>query len=297
MMSDSQFGHVVFVTGFHRSGTTVLTDAIAAATGGTRLTAGHLAKHLPRLEALLASLEESGDDLDRGVDRLEVKRSLTEEYCWYLYSRAGRFRYSTKAKDALERLIASVAPERGILVMKNPWDTGNEHTLLADFPGARVVVIRRSLPEIEASLRAALIRTKDSRYLRALMNNSVAARAWLWTLGTPGVRQAVITMTVWRLRLMVVRLAWSSAKTSDDRITFLSYGDLRDYPARGAEAARRLCVPERLADAFSALYEPVGEADASRSFVMPRLLDRYWRWSCLRAQARRPCCDSEHAGP
>jgi hypothetical protein len=38
---------VIFVNGFNRSGTTLVTAAVTEATGGTTLTVGHLARHLP----------------------------------------------------------------------------------------------------------------------------------------------------------------------------------------------------------------------------------------------------------
>lgn len=64
---------VVFVTGFNRSGTTLVTSAVTDATGGTTLTAGHLARHIPTLDRFLATAKKKGITPDRGVDRLQLR--------------------------------------------------------------------------------------------------------------------------------------------------------------------------------------------------------------------------------
>jgi hypothetical protein len=47
---------LLFVNGFHRSGTTVLTSAVTEATGGVTTTVGVLARHIPALAGFLVPI-------------------------------------------------------------------------------------------------------------------------------------------------------------------------------------------------------------------------------------------------
>jgi hypothetical protein len=70
---------VVFINGFHRSGTTLLTAAVTEATGGVTLTVRDLARHLPVLRYFLRVQRRNNRTPDRGADSLAVTESTPEE--------------------------------------------------------------------------------------------------------------------------------------------------------------------------------------------------------------------------
>ena len=79
---------LLFINGFHRSGTTVVTSAVTDAAGGVTTTVGSLAPHIPTLDAFLNSLESGA--ADRGADRLKVTPDSPEEYGFLLRAVTGR---------------------------------------------------------------------------------------------------------------------------------------------------------------------------------------------------------------
>src|SRR4051812_13831149 len=81
---------VLFINGFHRSGTTLLTTAATEATGGVTLTVGHLARHLPALRYFLRVERRNNRTPDRGVDSLPITDSTPEEYGWLLRRLTGQ---------------------------------------------------------------------------------------------------------------------------------------------------------------------------------------------------------------
>ena len=106
---------IVFVTGFHRSGTTVTAEAIAKTLDFPVLTVADLSPYLPAVATLLASLESSGSCMDRSVDARRLTPTLPEEYSWYLAAKARVPRLWFRAVDApaLRTLAASVARRAG----------------------------------------------------------------------------------------------------------------------------------------------------------------------------------------
>src|SRR3954452_2744876 len=162
---------VLFVSGFHRSGTTLVATAATEATAGATVTVGRLAGRIPRLATFLGDTHDAPSD--RSVDRLPVTAATPEEYGWLLAHETGRnsLRGGPGAAAVLRDVIAEIAADGDppVVVLKNPWDTGLERRLLREFPGARVLLVRRRIAAVEDSSARALRRigTSDG-YLRAL---------------------------------------------------------------------------------------------------------------------------------
>ena len=188
---------ILFISGFNRSGTTVLLEAVAAATGGSPFTVGDLIRHgTPELAARLSALVDSPDPVDRGVDPRKVTRSTPEEYGWLLVdhktSRSWTSRFHPSATGCLGRVADELEARSGVAVLKNPSDTSREAMLLRSFPEARVIVTRRSLSGIMDSTDRALARaltsttygialTGDSRWIRfAIRAYRTSFGAWLF---------------------------------------------------------------------------------------------------------------------
>ena len=179
----------IFISGFHRSGTTFLYDELL------RILPGQVA-HLSPYELLmfphLLQVEASGkgaearDALDRwwkavgvrdrGMDRAVVTAtSPPEEYCFVLMSQWGpplptlrllthrgngqQFehlaRISADSHDTFHRLCLKLLhiqrPRHAVVLMKNPFEYGNEAEVLRHFPSARFIHIRRQPLEVLSS--------------------------------------------------------------------------------------------------------------------------------------------------
>src|SRR5262249_60318617 len=91
---------VLFITGFNRSGTTLLTSAVTQAARARTLTVGDLARHMPSMHRFLAAASRQGTVTDRGVDRLPVSESTPEENCWLLNEATGGLSSGTRAAPA-----------------------------------------------------------------------------------------------------------------------------------------------------------------------------------------------------
>src|SRR5258708_11561729 len=91
---------VLFITGFNRSGTTLVTSAVTQAAPARTLTVGDLARHMPSVQRFLAAASKHGTIRDRGVDRLPVSESTPEEYGWLLNAVTGDFAFRTQAAPA-----------------------------------------------------------------------------------------------------------------------------------------------------------------------------------------------------
>lgn len=286
---------ICFITGFHRSGTTVLTEAVASAVPAPMLTVGDLAQFMPPLAELLNSLQSRSVPIDRGVDGRPVSSTMPEEYCVYLASRGrGRkLRYGSGAKADLQTLADAVAArgDSRAAVMKNPWDTANEARLLKDFPHASVVIVRRALPEIEASQRAAFARERNSdEYMGTLLPGEFVKRIWQFAHRgrlLPGLINAI---SVWRLRLRALRLASQVHRLPHDRTALLSYDEFKTDARAAAQWASHLVDPDVLAEEFAARCAPFGaEHRPAQVSRVVAAIDRYWErnWELTRAQHAR----------
>src|SRR5215472_13727705 len=213
---------VLFIMGFNRSGTTLLTSAVTQAARGRTLTVGDLARHMPSMQRFLAAASKRGTVFDRGVDRLPVTESTPEEYCWLLNAATGEFTFDPQEAQAgvLDSLVDELAGEQdATVVLKNPWDTGRERLLLDHFADSRVLLIRRDLSAIEDSQSRAWNRmATSSRYVRALIGDPHRRAETLGAILDPLARQRVVRDTRRRTRRDAVRLARSVSKLPLDRV-------------------------------------------------------------------------------
>jgi len=287
---------VFFVTGFNRSGTTLVTSAVTEATGGATLTAGHLARYIPTLDRFLVTAKKRGLAPDRGVDRLPVSESTPEEYGWLLQTLTGEPAFGEGAAQSgvLAQLIEEVAGgqqrangSEPVVVLKNPWDTGREQLLLGHVEGAVALLVRRRLGAIEDSQARAWSRMATSnRYLRALIPDRRRAGEILSSVLDPAARQRMIRANNRQTRRDVLRLARLLPMLPLDRVAFLSYDELRSDPRAGAAWAAHLLDPEAVAKAVAAHSFPEYNHEA-RGSLLVRAIDRYWARAWRRARAQQ----------
>jgi SAM-dependent methyltransferase len=277
---------LLFINGFHRSGTTVMTSAVTEALGGVTTTVGVLARHIPTLDALLETV--SAGTVDRGADRLQITPQTTEEYGFLLHHHTGKHALYGHP-DGLRLLrehIAELAAEgaHGTIVLKNPWEVGHEARMLADHPDARIIILRRRLADIERSVDKALLRASSSAYSRALDGDSEDYHRLQGLLASRWKRPLLLRVLRLVLRRRAYRLASSVRKLPADRVAFLSYDELRANPKAGAAWAAHLLDPQALAEAFTkhAFAERGAQAPSS---MAQRALDRRWKraWENVRA--------------
>jgi hypothetical protein len=282
---------VLFVTGFNRSGTTLVTSAATEAARATTLTVGHLARHMPSIERFLASARKQATVPDRGVDRLPVNESTPEEYGWLLRATTGEFAFGAKAVESgiMATLVDELADGSAapVVVLKNPWDTGHERLLLDAFAGSQVLLVRRNLGAIEDSQERAWSRMATSnRYMRALIGDRRIVAETLGVILDPKARQEMVRGAVRKTRRDVLRLARSVSQLPLDRVAFLSYDELRADPRAGAAWAAHLLDAEALGQAVAALTFPEYNGARPSSWVV-RAIDGYWGWAWRRARARQ----------
>jgi sulfotransferase family protein len=251
---------VIFVNGFNRSGTTLVTAAVTEATHGATLTVGHLAPHLPGVDRFLRTSRKRATAPDRGVDRLPVNESTPEEYGWLLHAKTGEFAFGAEAAESgvLRRMVNELAGGRdATVVLKNPWDTGREQLLLDHLEGAQVLLVRRELRAIEDSVGRAMERiATSSGYTRALLSDRRRAAEFMAQVLNPQARQEMIRETQQKIRCDALRLADSVSGLPLDRIALLSYDELRDDPKAGAAWAAHLIDPDAFGRAVAALTFP-----------------------------------------
>ncbi len=280
---------VVFITGFNRSGTTLVTSAVTQAAGARTLTVGDLARHLPSLERFLATASKRGTVSDRGVDRLPVSESTPEEYGWLLNSVTGDFAFGTQAQaDLLHSLVDELAAGGATtVVLKNPWDTGREQLLLDHFVDSRVILVRRELSAIEDSQSRAWNRMATSnRYVRALISDPHRRAETLGAILDPQARQRMVRQARSKMRKDAVRLARGVSKLPADRVAFLSYDELRADAVAGASWAAHLVDPGALAQAVAAHTFPEYNL-ATAPTLWATLIDWYWARAWRRARDRQ----------
>ncbi len=282
---------VFFVSGFNRSGTTLVTTAVTEATRATTLTVGHMARHMPSIEAFLADAKASGTTPDRGVDRLLVTESTPEEYGWLLFAQIGSFVFGDKAVEtgALQTLVDELAGDgdNPVVVLKNPFDVGREARLLEHFPDARILLVRRRLAAIEDSMTRSFDRLATSPgWVRALMGNSEFGEQMINTIVDPVSRKSMVRDNIRKNRDDVRSLAKAVASLPPERVAFLSYDELRADPRAGAAWAAHLLDPDLLAKAIAADTFPEYNRPAPRSFAA-WAADRAWARAWQRARANQ----------
>jgi hypothetical protein len=248
---------VLFISGFNRSGTTLVTSATTEAAQAATLTVGHLARHMPKLAAFMQTCKEKGITPDRGVDRLAVTDSTPEEYGWLLGGVTGAFSYGPKAEEdgILHRTVEAIAKENNTstVVLKNPWDIGNEQTLLDNFPDSKIIMVRRQISAIEDSLERAWERMATSHdYVLSLVADDEFAEIIRGIIVDPAARKKQVDDTKAKMRENAKSLAESVASLPIDRVAFISYEELREDPLGGASWAAHVVDPAAMAQAISA---------------------------------------------
>lgn len=278
---------VIFVSGFNRSGTTLVTSAATQATRAATLTVGYLATQMPKLAAFLRDCAEKGIVPDRGVDRLPVTESTPEEYGWLLAGATGSFVYDDKAEEAgiLHKAVDELASQTGAetVVLKNPWDTGNEQKLLDCFPGSSIIMVRRQLDGMARSQAKAWERLATSHdYALALITSDVLGKLIRRTLSRPESRAKEVAKTNAATQERAVALTESVATLPLDRVAFVSYEELRSDPKAGARWAAHVLDPQAFAGAIDQLSFP--EFNHSGE---PTETDRAWAAAWEQARARQ----------
>jgi hypothetical protein len=295
---------ILFITGFNRSGTTVLVDAVAAATAGAPLTAGDLARHgAPGLAARLRRIFDSADPIDRGVDGRLVTESMPEEYGWFLYhlgtGRRRSLRFRSAATADLRRVADALSARSGVAVLKNPSDTGHEDELLAAFPDAQIIISRRRVAGITASSYRAMDRyITTSAYGEALRGDDFWVRFLARALRTRTLARLVRFGTRWGLRVRLMGYLRTFSRLPADRVAFLSYDELVEDPDRGARWAAHLLDAGRLSKEFRAALSADTGARPPESSWIDRELDRRWArvWKVKRGEQLRLGVLSHPAG-
>jgi len=281
---------VLFVNGFNRSGTTLVTSAVTRAAQAKTLTVGDLARHMPSVRRFLTNASKQGMVIDRGVDRLLANESTPEEYCWLLNEATGDFMFGTKAAETgvLDSLVDELAgQQQAMVVLKNPWDTGRERLLLDHFADSQILLIRRDLSAIEDSRSRALNRMATSnKYVRSLIGDPHRRAEMLGAILDPGARQRMMRDFRRRVRKTAMRLARDVRKLPLDRVAFLSYDELRADPLAGASWAAHILDPVAFAEAIAALTFPEYNRPSSQS-VTAWMIDWYWARAWRRARARQ----------
>ena len=215
----------IFVTGFHRSGTTFLFDKVVSLCGGkvARLDPYGIV-HYPRLVTAVraGTVKQEQDNLsrffvalgihDRVFDRVKVTATEPpEEYNFVLskYHLRGDTRASANGfilKELVQKLCMVQQPHpEGMVVLKNPWDYGREAELLEVFPNAKFVHITRDPLEVVNSMYSAA---------KAIV---LEFDAYFWLL-LPFVGKIVISaehLKAW----------WKGTHASLNRILVLKYSD------------------------------------------------------------------------
>ena len=147
----------IFVLGLHRSGTTWLYQVLAELFP-VAVTSLYHVTHYRRLvharlegleagyrQALAAALAARGV-VDRGIDAVAVGPDALEEYAFILRKFAGAWDVRPRSAALLDeamRKLTWLQPDREALLLKNPFDLGAEREILARWPDARFVFIRR----------------------------------------------------------------------------------------------------------------------------------------------------------
>lgn len=284
---------ILFVSGFNRSGTTLVTSAATVATKGGTLTVGHMARHMSSIDQFLRDAKEKGTTYDRGVDQLLITESTPEEYGWLLLHKTGKFTFGDEAKESgiLQTVADEIAKDaqEPVVVLKNPFDVGQERLLLDSFPGSRLIMLRRTLGAIEESLGRAWNRMVTSNeWVQALVGGPEYAGDFLDIINDPEKREVMVNDSREKTRETAKKIAEEAASLPLDRVAFLSYDELREDPNEGAVWAKHLLDPDAFARAISEITFPEYHHERSQSEAT-QAVDAQWAesWRQVRATQRQ----------
>lgn len=228
----------IFVLGLHRSGTTYLYQLMAdhfhvATTQVYHVThykrllharrEGLVAAHHADIRAHLAS---RGIE-NRGIDKFPVGPEGLEEYAFILRKHSKRWGFAPDSAalfDEMLRKLSALQPDAPALLLKNPHDLGAASQILARYPNAQFVFIRRDPVRVLNSQfrNSFLYRDRPEPYLEMLL-----AGIPLWRLNFDLMR-ALDKLVPDRLyqQILVRGLRWSIA----DQLR-RHYADLPKLPA------------------------------------------------------------------
>jgi hypothetical protein len=147
----------IFVLGLHRSGTTWLYQVLADLFPVAVTTLYHVTHYRRLVHARLSGLEAgyradltaalaARGIVDRGIDGVGVGPDALEEYAFILRKFAGAWGYGPRSASLLDdvmRKLTWLQPEGRALLLKNPFDLATAPALLARYPDAKFVFIRR----------------------------------------------------------------------------------------------------------------------------------------------------------
>lgn len=188
----------VFILGLHRSGTTILYEMLSRLTGWQTLQAWQAVKYdqlaagkdAEQLRAEFVRELEATGMRTRGVDAIKAGPETKEEYCFILDNHGYGSRLTGKALPVFEDLcgtVRAVNADESPLLLKNPWDFGNAHTIRRLVPGARFIFIHRHPQQ-----------TINSMY-RFLNDALQQPNAWMMMLSQ---RYRKLADSRWKLRVL-----------------------------------------------------------------------------------------------
>lgn len=169
-----------FVLGPHRSGTTIVCNALAASGAFVCLTAADIVAFHERSGAYSAGHEARGGRSDlarlarrgesRKIDGIPVSEDLPEEYGFLLPGR----RLTAETGPVLAsvyRDLAGEAADDARYLLRNPWDLPNARRILELFPEATFVfVVRDPVQTIDSQIRAARTLLAEPSEYHALLD-------------------------------------------------------------------------------------------------------------------------------
>ncbi|HJR53953.1 MAG TPA: sulfotransferase [Gemmatimonadota bacterium] len=173
-----------FVLGPHRSGTTIVCNALAASGAFACLTAADIVafhersgaygsgRHCPSdagsTRAALAALSRKGET--RKIDAVRVSEELPEEY-GFLFPERRLTPETAPVLTSVYRDLAGEAPDEARYLLRNPWDFPNAARILELFPEATFVfVVRDPVETIDSQLQAARTLLAEPSEYHALLD-------------------------------------------------------------------------------------------------------------------------------
>jgi hypothetical protein len=276
----------VFIIGDHRSGTTVLYQALARTGAFTVVTAYHVIRDRDIVPNYMAGREdearrELADELarrgltDRIIDGTRVTPDLPEEY-GFVIDKAPRPRLRPSTLPALLDLCARLRLTGGDrpVLLKNPWDVLNFEFVKQSLPRARLIFVHRHPLAVMSSQLAA------TRSLLAARNEYVAMLSpWYRRLFDQPLRLRLARAMSGRLGPRVVsRHVKKATRYYVDHIDAMPaadyvevrYEDLCAAPAATiARVLEFLRLPTDAAARAAEVVHPRGAA------VLPEVLERY----------------------
>lgn len=164
-----------FVLGPHRSGTTIVCDALAASGAFVCLTAADIVAFHERSGAYGPAATASLDALARRgatrmIDQVRVSGDLPEEYGFLLPDRR-LTRETAPVVSAAYRALAAAAAGEARWLLRNPWDLPNAARILELCPEATFIfVVRDPVETIDSQLQAARTLLAEPSEYHALLD-------------------------------------------------------------------------------------------------------------------------------